>query len=506
MNNSVNDLLNQAITCKNQGLVDKAFSLCEQLLELEPKHYKIIHFKGTLEYDLGNYDSAIEYFSQAIPLSPFRNALLHNHLGLALFQKGDTKQAQHHLFQAIDINPKLIEPYFNLARICEYHNDLPQTIEIYKKALTIDPRNAETYDRIGISMQLLGDYQNAINAYTAAITLDPNKFQSHFHLALVWLLQGNFEAGWDKYEYRLKIPPLRNWWHNNILNIPKPIWQGEDLNNKNILVYTEQGFGDNIQFCRYLNVVHDMGARVFFLSRPALTSLFRNSNIKAAIFDNEKELNSIQYDYHIPLLSIPHRLKTNFTNIPAPLGYLKADDTKIAEYHQKFFNNDKFKIALFWQGTQTNIHNKNRSVPLEKFYPLLCNDDIQCYSIQKDGGHEQIKKLPPGHSLIDLTPTFHTFNDTAAALANVDLVISIDTAVNHLAGAIGVPVWALVLYSPEWRWFLDREDSPWYPKTKLFRQSKFNDWDSVVHRLEKELLSLVRSLKIDKVNLSLRKE
>jgi ADP-heptose:LPS heptosyltransferase len=297
---------------------------------------------------------------------------------------------------------------------------------------------------------------------------------------------GDFINGWKEYEWRLKINA-----RPSVKEFSQLLWDGSDISGKTILLYTEQGHGDAIQFIRYVPAVVQRGATIIVECQKELASLFQNvEGIKKVISIGEQ---LPAFDLHCPLLSLPLKFNTTLDTIPAEIPYIKVNPLSTRKWKDKLSDDSsKLKVGLVWAGSQSHKDDRNRSFALNTFAPLAQFDNIVFYSLQKEKGSEQAKKPPEGMKLIDHMEEINDFSDTAALIENLDLVISVDTAVAHLAGAMGKPVWTLLPFVPDWRWLLNREDSPWYPTMKLFRQPSHSDWKSVIHKVAEELRSFTR--------------
>jgi hypothetical protein len=330
----------------------------------------------------------------------------------------------------------------------------------------------------GNALQDLMRHDEALASLARAVALKPDYASAYWNESLTRLLQGDFEAGWKLYEWR---------WRMDSPNWPAgiPQWLGEErLNGKTIVLHAEQGLGDAIQFCRYAKLVAARGATVLLQVRPALTALLRNLEGVSRVTAGGERLPP--HDFHCPLLSLPLAFKTRLETIPADVPYLFADPQRATRWRRRLGDAPSPRTGLVWAGSMTHKNDRNRSLPLLRLLEAL-PAGIRCYSLQKelrDGDRELLRQRPEivhlGDDLADLT-------DTAALLSELDLVISADTSVVHLAGAMGKPVWVLLPFAPDWRWLLDRDDSPWYPTARLFRQTAIGDWAGVLSRVSDEL-------------------
>jgi hypothetical protein len=290
-------------------------------------------------------------------------------------------------------------------------------------------------------------------------------------------MRGDFERGWAEYEWRWKLQGI------DPANGPfsKPLWDGSDLHGRRILLQGEQGLGDTIQFVRYVSEIAARGGRVLLSSKFELQRLFAHlKGIEQYIPPNEA---IPPYDLHCPLMSLPLRLKTTLSTIPAPIPYLQAEARLAAQWREKLLSEPNLKVGICWAGSPVHTNDRNRSTVLESFAPLSRVSGVTYYSLQKGAAASQASRPPEGMRLIDLSPQLDSFDDTAAVISNLDLLISVDTSLVHLAGAMGRPVWTLLPFFSDWRWMLDRSDSPWYPTMRLFRQPRRGDWTTPIRQI-----------------------
>ncbi|NBV99711.1 MAG: tetratricopeptide repeat protein [Proteobacteria bacterium] len=482
------------------------------------------YYLGLIAYRSKNYEIAVEHFNAAIKINVEEKYFLD--LGLALYQLkkynaleecylrllsinpdsstyncnlGVTYSEQNQLEKAIDcykkalvINPENADAYSNMGFALKRQNKIFEAKECYFKAIELNPKHATAYYNLGIAYKDTMQIKESIKCYRKVLELNPQYPEVYFDLAIALLLDRDFEAGWEAYEKRITVQQI-----NKIMSpLLKPQWNGESLEGKSIYVLPEQGFGDIIQFSRFLPYLKKLGAnRVFFKSRPETISLFEESKLLGAEIigaDGESVLDI--FDYYIPLLSLAYYLKVNEYNIPFTDKYLHASKRKINKYQKKFFDNDKYKVGIFWQGSKTNLGDAQRSLVLKYFYPIFSYDNVAVYSIQKGFGSEQLDELPDEYKIVNLGNEFNDFSDTAAAIENLDLVISVDSSVAHLAGALGKEVWIILSEKPEWRWGQEEDLTIWYKNARLFRPAfgagKHETMSRVFKALDKKLTNL----------------
>jgi len=513
---------NLGLALENTGQLDEAILNYQKAVQIEPGLVEAYNNLGILLSAKGRLEEAITHFQKAIRINP-NCADIYNNLGLALKDKGNVDEAIINFKKAFILNPALAVAYFNLGVALQDKRQLDEAINFYKKALQINPDLDGAYNNIGdilagkghfdeaityfqkaiaLNPNLTGAYYNlgnifkdkgqpeeAISFYQKALQIDPNYAEAHFNMAFALLLSGSFIQGWKEYEWRWKSK--EHYEQNLLQHLSQPLWDGSDISGKTILIHTEQGYGDAIQFIRYAPLLARQVVKVLILCPKELISLFQNVEGIHQVIGGGEYLPS--FDIHCPLLSLPLKFNTTLDTIPAEIPYIKVDTALLQKWKDKVKDDtSKFRVGLSWAGRPTHKDNSNRSFPLETFAPLAQSNGVIFYSLQKGKGSEQANNPPVGMRLIDYTNKIQDFSDTAALIENLDLVISVDTAVAHLAGAMGKPVWTLLPFAPDWRWMLNREDSPWYPTMRLFRQPSPGDWKSVINNVRKELEVFIR--------------
>lgn len=341
----------------------------------------------------------------------------------------------------------------------------------FKRTLEISPELHDAQIALASCYQALGLFSQALDCCEKTILVEQNNAEAHWNKSLLLLLQGDFEKGWQEYEWR---------WNKKKFTSPKwdlaqPLWNGATDSVSTLMVHAEQGFGDTIQFCRYLPLIEESGVTTTFVCHPPLATLISSISPTIKIFAFGDELPA--FDYHIPLMSLPGIFNTSLSNIPANIPYLKPTDQYLKKWNKRFdaIPGKKLNIGLCWSGKQ--YPDPLRSIAPEKLKLLSTIEGINWFSLQID----QQMGLP--FEMQDMTAEIHNFSDTAALMMNLDIVITIDTAVAHLAGALGVKTWLLLPYIPDWRWLLDRNDSPWYPSMTILRQNSPGDWHAVIKKV-----------------------
>ena len=440
------ELLQSIINLYTQGQLQQALSESNQMLEQFPNSVVLYNISGASNAGLMQFDAAIDSYKQALKIKPDYAEAYYN-MGVALNDKGDPEAA----------------------------------IESYKQALKIKPDYAEAYNNIGNVLKDQGDLEAAIDSYKQAININPDYAEAYYNLSLLHLLRGNLDEGFKYHEWRLKIKkPTAAPARTNL------IWDGEQsLSGKHFVVYEEQGLGDIIQFCRYLPVLEQKGANVTFKVKSNLHALLQTMDSKTSLNTRLPEENKI--DFELPMMSLPLALKTTVETIPAQIPYLYADDQRKKRWNEKLGNKTVTRIGLVWSGSTWHKNDHNRSLLLNQLTSLLVLP-VEFHSLQKEVREIDIKTLTDFPKINQHQDDLLDFSDTAALIDEMDLIISVDTVVAHLSGAMGKKTFILLPYSPDFRWMLDRADSPWYPTATLFRQPSVGDWDSVISEI-RQLLS-----------------
>ena len=468
---------NGGLALKALGRCGEAIAWFHKALDLNPAYGEAHLNLGLALQAAGHAADAENALLAAIRHKP-NYAKAHCCLGDLLDTQGETAGAIDCFRMAIRINPGYVAAYHHLAHGLARNDRLDEALGYLSEAARIDPARAETFCNLGSLLRQIRRFDEALQMYQRAIALRPDFVEAHFNLSLVQLLLGDFENGWTEYEWRLR-------WFLPQSGYPRrhglPLWQNQPLMGKTLLVYDEQGFGDALMFSRYLSQLKGLGARVVLEVRQPLYPLFQGlpflTEVVPRYADRRPET---RCDYCLPLCSLPGRLHTTAQTVPAPVPYLAADAPSTDVWLERLGHGAELKIGLVWSGS--DIDPARRCDPA-CFAPLLQLQGIAWYGLQREALPKGFK--PDG--VIDLGPDLHHFGDTAALIENLDLVISIDTATAHLAGAMGKPVWVLLPYVPDWRWFPDRPDSPWYPTMRLYRQPARGDWQAPIAQMLKDL-------------------
>ena len=423
------------------------------------------------------WSDAIHCLTQALRVAP-KDASAYALIARAYNQQNQTSKAQSSYHSAHNHAPENPDYLYNLALFYQENKFFPEAEEHYLKLLSKHPKYADASANLGRLYQDTNRPELAQHYYEIDLKLRPNDPDSHFNLAFIHLLTGNYENGWQEYEWRFKRTAVKRTYPHTF---KQPRWDGTPFPGQTLLVHGEQGFGDNLQFLRYLPLVKEFGGRVLFEVPKLLVPLFTNyPGIDQLLTYDYQQKTQENFDFFIPLLSLPLIFKTTPTSIPKPKPLLTAPH-QLCSTWQKRLASPNYKVGLVWGG---------HSLPgsAELFRPLCYIDGIDFYGLQTGvPAHEIPTLIDSPNFLSNLGSEIHSFADTAAIISQLDLVITIDTATAHLAGAMGCKVWVLLPFAPDWRWFLERKDSPWYPNMRLFRQSKAGNWQPVISTIKREL-------------------
>jgi FkbM family methyltransferase len=504
-----NDL---GLTLYDQGKLDEAAAAFRQALTVKPDLAEAHNNLGLVSASQGNLDEAIAAYRRAIVLKPaFAEA--HNNLGIALRQSGQAEAAVASCHEAARLKPDLPEAHNNLGSALEEvgryeeaittlqtalrlkpdfskaHNNLgiaywylgryDEAVGSYRRAIELMPEMAEAHNNLGNVLRDQGKLEDAAECYRQAADLRPNYADPHWNQSLVWLLAGDFERGWAEYEWRWKLKSFRS------RPCPQPVWDGSPLEGKTILLASEQGLGDTIQFIRYAALVRQRAARVIVeVQRPLRQILSTAPGIDELLMQGEV---IPPFDTYVTLLSLPRLLGTRLDTVPADVPYLSASPELVEKWRDEIKSLPGFKVGIAWKGSPQNRTDRGRSLPLTLFEALASLPGVTLVSLQKGQGSEQIAEVKDRFHVVDfgdrLDAEAGPFMDTAAIMRHLDLVVTCDSSLAHLAGALGAPVWIALMLTPDWRWLSSRDDSPWYPTARLFRQTRVADWPEVFERM-----------------------
>ncbi len=483
---TIAEALHAAASHYQSGNASEAQRLCREILSVEPRNAKAHYYLGLALRSLGQSDEAVACYRQALAIQgDYADA--HFSLGVALQHQGDWAAAADSYRDAIRARPDFFEAYNNLGTLHRLQNQLEQAVECYSRALEFRPDFAEALNNLGNVFKAQGRFTEAWVCYDQAQRMQPENAKAHYNRGLMLLSVGRMAEGWPEYEWRWNCSdfPQRAF--------TQPRWNGEPLEGRVLLVHAEQGLGDVLQFIRYVPLLARCGGRVVVEIPAALHPLLHESGIQDLI---ARGAALPAFDLHAPLLSLPGILGRHLEDIPDRVPYLTARPSLIENWRGVVRGTPGLKVGIAWQGSATYGGDRFRSIPLTQFKPLA-QASVELISLQKGPGSEQLAAIAGSFSVRDFGDDLDTahgpFMDTAAIIGNLDLVVTSDTAVAHLAGALAVPTWVALPLAADWRWMRDRDDTPWYPHMRLFRQSHFDDWPPVFHRMAEELQAAAAS-------------
>ena len=487
--NDANMHANLARACKAAGRLLDALAASDQALALGSIDPGVHNDRGNVLLDLDRAPQALDSFDQAIALRGDYAEAFGNR-GNALRALNRHAEALDSLDRAIALQPGLADAHSNRGNVLQDLDRHEDAVASYDRALALQPTHLDALVNRGVALRALGRHAAALASYDSALALRPNHRTARTNRSLCLLQTGDFAQGWAEHEWRLRMPAFAP----TATRFADPPWHGDEpLAGKTILLHAEQGFGDTLQFCRYAPLVAARGAHVVLeVGRPLARLLATLDGVAQVVVGGDK-LPPI--DHHCPLLSLPLAFGTMLDTIPPPAP-LRPDPTQVAYWQQRLTALPGRRVGLVWEGSSLKRHpegraaDRRRSVTLDQFAPLGALLRNAFVSLQVGAAASQTAAPPPGLAVHDFTAELTDFADTAALISGLDLVITVDTAVAHLAGTLGKKVWILTQFDADWRWLLHRDDSPWYPSARLFRQSSFGDWPGVIAEVAAALRSL----------------
>jgi tetratricopeptide (TPR) repeat protein len=502
------------------GRAELAEGFFRRALKVDAAHANYHCNLGSCLRRLGKGDEALAEYSEAIRLKPDL-AVAHNNLGIALCEQLRFDEAIAAYRRAVEIQPNYADAHSNLANAlresghialalsaCRWALNIDQNnaaawnnfgvtlvaagqhreaIAAYRRAIALHPTYGDAWSNLGNALALVGDHAGALEASRRAIEVEPNLVQSHWNYAVILLRSGDLRAGFAEYEWRWKwqiqfprpsprfYPP----------RVKTPHWTGADIAGKTMFIHAEQGFGDTLHFCRYAAFAAKRGAKVILEVQPELHRLMQSLAGMECVLARGEVVPS--FDVHCPVMSLPLGFGTTRETVPGEVPYLAAPEGAIEQWRETLGpGSGKKRVGLCWAGSPNHADDCDRSLALAQF-AALARPDVEYHSLQIGVAAGQASLPPSGMTVIDHSARLADFAETAALISQLDLVITADTAVAHVAGAIGKPVWVLLRYLSDWRWLIDREDTPWYPTMRLFRQKERGSWQPVIERIAAEL-------------------
>jgi tetratricopeptide (TPR) repeat protein len=512
------EALTYANRCLNDGRVMEAEAICHRLLDVQPDLPEAEHLLGIIAHHQGKLGEAIGHVQRAIKLAP-GIALFHanlgemqrlagrpklaveaarralaiepamtaalSNLGVALCELEDYQEAARAQRKAVAADPNFAEAHCNLGNALHGLKRFDEAAAAYRRALELKPDYADAWANLGTTLHHGGDFDEGIFALRRAIALAPHHANAHSGLGILLLMRGEFGEGWDEYEWRLRSTERKG------PRFPQKPWQGEALAGKHIYVEAEQGLGDTLHFARYLPLLAARAGKVTLRAHQQIVALLRESFSGITVLGDRGEPEP--YECDAALLSLPRLLQTRLETLPASVPYLRVPAAAAARWRKRFAKMAGVKVGLVWAGNPDHVNDHRRSLALTALTPLLAVRGVSFASLQVGPRAADVRKRRRRKPAIqDVSADLLDFTDTAGAVAALDLVLTVDTSVAHLAGALGKPVWLLLPWVTDWRWLLGREDCPWYPTMRLFRQKEGDDWTGVIARVAKELAAVAR--------------
>jgi tetratricopeptide (TPR) repeat protein len=466
---------------------EEALASYDRALALQPDYADALCNRGAALHELGRYDEALASCEMSIAAEPAA-AEAYSNRGNTLKELHRWGDAVASCDQALALQPDFASGHLNRANALRELKRFEEALASYDRAIAQRPDYAEAFANRGVALQDLKRLDEALASFRRAIAIEPDYAEAHYQEAMCRLLIGDFERGWQKHEWRWQSRQLKG----SRRQLRQPLWLGTDeIAGKTILLHAEQGFGDAIQFARYAPLVAARGARVVFEVQKPLRELMQSLPGIAHIVSQGDRLPP--FDIHCPLLSLPLATGT----MPSVTPYLRAPADAVAAWNERLVSSRRPRIGIAWSGSPTHKNDHNRSIALESFLSCLTGVEAAVLSLQPDVRGSDAAVLQERGDIAHFGGALQSFADTAALIANLDLVIAVDTAVAHLAGALAKPTWILLPFIPDWRWLLDRDGSPWYPTMRLFRQDESRRWDSVLPRVRSALCDHTRLRPMD---------
>jgi tetratricopeptide (TPR) repeat protein len=514
--------MSAAVAAHQHGRLDDARGLYAKVLRTEPNHFPALYLLGVVHLQGGQAREALKPLAAAVKANPASIDAWSSY-GVALAMAGEHVPALDALDRTLLLAPRHTGALMNRGNVLSALGRHGEAVESFERAIALDPGNPEIANNRGNALCQLGRYDEALTSYDRALALKadyvpalenrgnalivlnrndealasyrralairPDYADARYAESFVLLRLGELQAGFRQYEWRWQRSELASYRRD----LGKPLWLGEaPLSGKTILLHAEQGFGDTIQFIRYARLIARMDAAIVLEVQPAVKRLLAPLAQGGTTIGRGEALPP--FDCHCPLLSLPLAFGTELASVPADIPYVSPPGDRIgARWHDRIAAGGRRKVGIVWSGNPSFRNDRNRSMVLADVAPLLASSDAAFVSLNPGLAPQDVSALAAMAGVVHPADEFRDFADTAAVVAGLDLVIATDTAVAHLAGAMGKPVWILLSYGPDWRWLTDREDCPWYPTARLFRQPKIGDWASVIERVREQLAIAARA-------------
>ena len=476
------ELLNKAINLHLSGNHKEAAKIYKKIITLDPSNIMALNNFGSLLNTVGDFNGAKLLLKKALSIKPdYFDAL--NNLGISSKLSKDYLEAIEIFKKIIELKPSFIKAFINLGNCLQSQQKFKDALAVYDKAVKLEPNSVEVLYNQGTCLNELNLQNKAKACYNKILKINPNFIEAKWNLAFIQLMQGNYTEGWLNHETR-KLREKTKKDYTNIIDNKK--WLGEKkLTNKIIYIINEQGLGDYIQFCRYFPMLENLGAEIILNVPNSLKKMIKTLNVN---YNHINNIEKLEYDYNCYLMSLPLAFNTKINTIPNKTPYLFTPKDKKDYWMKKLGSKLTKRIGLMWSGNPQNENDHNRSMKLKDLINLF-ETPFEFHSLQIDYNEFDLSLMNKFKNLINHKDEIKGFDNTAGLIESMDLIISVDTSVAHLSGALNKPIWLMLPFTPDFRWLLNRDDSPWYPSMKLYRQEKKGDWDSVINKVKKDLLN-----------------
>jgi tetratricopeptide (TPR) repeat protein len=473
------------------GRIDESLAAKQKAADLLPNDGEAWSNLGNIYQEQNRLDEAEKCLRQAIKVAP-NLAVAYNNLGITLENLKRLTDAENVYQKAISLRPDYAEAYYNYGITQQKLERFADAEKNYRQTILLAPNHAKAHSNLGLVLKHQGQFEESEQRFLTALQIDPQFIDAHYNYGLLLLLLGRLKEGWAQYQW-FYHPQNLNPSKPNQPNLQVPQWQGEPLQGKTILIHSEQGFGDLIQFVRYAEHLKAIGAMVWVLVTKPLVELFKTVPWIERVLENGEQHQAV-FDYWVFPLALPYWFQTTLETVSLNMPYLSAEETKVLwwrEWLDSQISTEHKRVGLVWAGNPVHSNDANRSIDFTELSTLANCEKVTFVSLQLgEKAQRELENCPEGLAILNAAPFIHDFTDTAALLTALDLLITVDSSPAHLAGALNLPVWTLVTKIPDWRWLLEREDSIWYKSTRLFRQSKSGDWASVLENMKTELLKI----------------
>lgn len=491
---TIEEIINIGFNSHQNGNLEEAENAYNEALRIDCENAEVCNLMGVLKLQQGEIHSAVEWVEKAVNLKPceyFYETLFQAYIRIGSFDK--IIKCKRDILQNY---PNSFSLMFNIALAYKNLRQNKQAIEFYDRALKIDPTSYQAWYNLAHIYSVENQGKNAVSALKICKKLKQNDRETEYFLAIALMRTKNYDKGLKFFEQRIcreTAIALQNKTYPNLASEER-LWKGENIKNKTILVYYEAGFGDTIMFARYLPLLKKRCKKLIFYPQKQLAQLFAHSNLGIdEIIEGFIPEQNMDFDVHVPLLSLPYLLGLKGDSVfESTEGYLSSNQKLTEEYKKRYFDTDKLKIGIKWQGN--TYYDKDRVIPTEAFAPLIEIENTKFYSFQTFEGSDELSKLTSKYAVTDIGKDLIDFIQTAAALMNLDLVVCNDTSLAHLAGALGIPCCVLLPYEVNWRWHEDLSTCDWYDSIKLFRQKSIGDWNGVIEDVREFLIECISKI------------